>query len=255
MATTVKQKPVQLDIFSPSDGAKMTKARLEYPTLPFEYEVVRSRRKTLSIHIRGGKVTINSPLRAPVAWISEFVSDNVPWIQGKIRDQLKKQKELLVLADGRDVPFLGQPRRLRVELAPRARVQLSNSELVVQAPARDKVEKVFGNWLLEQAREYMVTQSMKTAKAMGLDHRLKNVVFRKTRSKWGHCEDSGVIQYNPLVMMAPRAVIDYLIVHEVAHLRHLDHSSRFWKAVSVLCPDYKKHREWLNVNGHKLWTS
>lgn len=233
----------------------MTKAKLEYPTMPFEYEVVRSKRKTLAIHIRGGKVTINSPLRASVEWISEFVKDSGPWVQGKIRDQLKKQKEVLVLADGRDVPFLGRSRQLHVKLASRAKVELGEEKLLIHTPSHDKIEKVFGSWLLEQAREYMVTQSIKTAKALGLEQRLKNVVFRRTRSKWGHCEDNGVIQYNPLVMMAPRAVIDYLIVHEVSHLRHLDHSPRFWKQVSVLCPDYKKHREWLNLHGHRLWTS
>jgi predicted metal-dependent hydrolase len=232
----------------------MARAALQYPTLPFEYDVVRSRRKTLAIHIKSGKVTINSPLKASVSWISEFVSDNVPWIQGKIKDQIKKEREVLVLADGRDVPFMGKPRRLQVILSRQARVALRDEELLVHVPSRDKLEKVYGNWLLEQAREYMVTQTIKTAKAMGLDHKLKNVIFRKTRSKWGHCEDNGVIQYNQLVMMAPRAVIDYLIVHETSHLKHLDHSPRFWKTVSVLCPDYKKHKDWLNLNGHKLWT-
>jgi predicted metal-dependent hydrolase len=232
----------------------MAKALLQYPTMPFEYEVVRARRKTLAIHIKGGKVTINSPMKASVAWISEFVSDNVSWIEGKIKDQLKKEREVLVLAEGREVPFLGKPRQLKVVVASRQKVQVSDEQLVVHTPSRDKLEKVWGNWLLEQAREYMVSQTIKTAKAMGLDHKLKDVVFRKTRSKWGHCEDNGVIQFNPIVMMAPRAVIDYLIVHEVSHLRHLDHSPRFWKTVSTLCPDWKKHKDWLNLNGHKLWT-
>jgi predicted metal-dependent hydrolase len=233
---------------------KVAKARLDFPTLPFEYEVVRSRRKTLAIHIKGGKVTINSPLKASVSWISEFVSGNVPWIEGKIRDQLAKEKEVLVLADGREVPYMGKPRRLQVVLGRKQEVVLDDEQLLIRVASRDKLEKAYGTWLLEQAREYMVTQTIKTAKLMSLDHKLKNVVFRKTRSKWGHCEDNGVIQYNPLVMMAPRAVIDYLIVHETSHLRHLDHSPRFWKTVSVLCPDYKKHRDWLNLNGHKLWT-
>ncbi len=232
----------------------MAKAMLQYPTLPFEYEVVRARRKTLAIHIKGGKVTINSPMKASVAWISEFVSDNVSWIQGKIKDQLKKEREVLVLADGRDVPFLGQARQLKVVIASRQKVQVSDEQLVIHTPSRDKLETVWSKWLLEQAREYMVSQTIKTAKAMGLDHKLKDVVFRKTKSKWGHCEDNGVIQFNPIVMMAPRAVIDYLIVHEVSHLRHLDHSSRFWKTVSTLCPNWKQHKDWLNLNGHKLWT-
>lgn len=232
----------------------MAKALLQYPTMPFEYDVVRARRKTLAIHIKGGKVTINSPMKASVSWISEFVSDNVSWIEGKIKDQLKKEREVLVLADGRAVPFLGQPRQLKVVVASRQKVQVSDEQIVVHTPSRDKLEKVWSSWLLERAREYMVSQAFKTAKAMGLDHKLKNVVFRKTRSKWGHCEDNGVIQFNPIVMMAPRAVIDYLIVHEVSHLKHLDHSPRFWKTVSTLCPDWKKHKDWLNLNGHKLWT-
>jgi predicted metal-dependent hydrolase len=234
----------------------MARAALELPTLPFDYEVVRSRRKTLSIHVKSGKVTIQSPLKASSAWISEFIKDNVSWVEGKIKDQRVKAQEVLVLAEGRNVPFLGKPRRLHLVVAKQQKVELHEHELVlhVQAKSAERVEKLFSNWLLEQAREYMPAQTTRTAKALGLDHKLKKVVFRKTRSKWGHCEDNGLIQFNQLVMMAPQAVIDYLIVHETCHLRHLDHSPRFWKAVSVLCPDYKVHRDWLNKNGHKLWT-
>ncbi len=201
-------------------------------------------------------VTIKSPLKASSSWISEFITDNVSWVLGKIKDQRTKARELLVVADDHVVPYLGRPRRLQVVLARQQKVELRDERLLihVQAKNRDKLEKLFSNWLLEQAREYMATQTLKTARQLGLDHKLKDVVFRKTRSKWGHCEDNGVIQYNWLVMMAPREVIDYLIVHETCHLRHLDHSPRFWKAVAVLCPDYKKHKDWLNLNGHKLWT-
>ena len=235
----------------------MARAELKFPTLPFEYEIVRSKRKSLAIHVRSGKVTIQSPLKTSVLWISEFVSENIPWIQGKIKDQKTKAKELLVIADNHDVPYMGRPRRLQVVPAKQQKVELKDDRLLLHVPPRnrDNLEKLFSNWLLEQAREYMATHTIKVAKLLGLDHKLKDVVFRKTRSKWGHCEDTGVIQYNWLVMMAPRAVIDYLIVHETCHLRHLDHSPRFWKAVGVLCPDYKVHREWLNLNGHKLWTS
>lgn len=234
----------------------MARVGLESPTLPFSYEIVRSRRKTLAIHIKSGKVTIQSPLKASASWISSFVFDNVVWIQGKIKDQLIKEKEQLVIADDREVPYMGRPRRLQVVPATQAKVELREDRLLLHVPARhrDNLEKLFSNWLLEQAREYMATHTIKVARQMGLDHKLKKVVFRKTRSKWGHCEDNGIIQYNWLVMMAPREVINYLIVHETCHLRHLDHSPRFWKAVGVLCPDYKIHRDWLNANGHKLWT-
>jgi predicted metal-dependent hydrolase len=234
----------------------MAKLKEAYPTLPFAYDVVRSRRKTLVIHIKGARVTVQSPLRASNDWISEFITDNVPWVLGKIRDQKTKVREALVIGDGRDVPFLGQPRRMEVlPGTARPKIELKGERLLIRVSdaGRGKLERIFNNWVLEQAKEYMVTQTIKTARRLGLGHKLTEVTFRKTRSKWGHCEDDGVIQYNPLVMLAPRAVIDYLIVHETCHLRHLDHSSRFWKAVGTICPDYKRHRDWLNANGHKLW--
>ena len=126
--------------------------------------------------------------------------------------------------------------------------------IFVQARNRDKLEKLFNSWLMEQAREYMATQTIKYARELGVQRKLKDVVFRKTRTKWGHCCQDGTIQYNWLAMMAPREVVNYLIAHETSHLRHLDHSPRFWATVESLCPDYKELRSWLTDNGHRFWT-
>jgi len=80
------------------------------------------------------------------------------------------------------------------------------------------------------------------------------VSYRKTKSKWGHCCQDGTIQFNFLAMMAPREVINYLIVHECSHLKYMDHSKRFWAVVESICPDYREHREWLADNGHRFWS-
>jgi hypothetical protein len=201
-------------------------------------------------------VIVKSPLKASSLWIFEFMRNNISWIQGQIKAQKLKEQQQLVIAANREVPFLGEPRRIQVVISPKPRVVLREDQLFlfIQEQHRDKLEKLFSNWLLEQAREYMATQTIKVARQLGLDHKLKDVVFRKTKSKWGHCDDEGIIQYNWLVMMAPREVVNYLIVHETSHLRYLDHSRRFWNTVQSLCPDYKEHRTWLNDNGHRLWT-
>jgi predicted metal-dependent hydrolase len=179
-----------------------------------------------------------------------------PWILEQLTVQRAKLRERLVIADNREFPFLGKPRLIQVVISTKQQALLKGDTLYlhVQARNRDKLEKLFHAWLLEQAKEYMATQTIKYARELGVEKKLKEVVFRKTRTKWGHCCEDGTIQYNWLAMMAPREVVNYLIAHETSHLRHLDHSQKFWKTVGTLCADYKELRTWLTQNGHRFWT-
>lgn len=234
----------------------MAHIALEFPTFHFPYEIVRSRRKTLVIYVKSGKVEVRSPLRASSTWIHTFLKEKSPWILEQLANQKLKQKERLVIANDRAVPFLGRPRQIQVVLSSQQKVQLKGDHLYIfskdGSPAR--LEKLFNAWLLDQAREFMATETIKVARALGVGHKLKEVVFRKTKSKWGHCCQDGTIQYNWLAMMAPREVVCYLIMHETCHLRYLNHSTRFWNLVETICPDYKTLRNWLADNGHRFWT-
>ena len=100
----------------------------------------------------------------------------------------------------------------------------------------------------------MTVETLKIARELGVRHKLKDILFRRTRAKWGHCSADGIIQFNWVTMMAPRDVIRYLIVHECSHLRHMDHSRRFWSTVESVCPNYEELRDWLAENGHRFWT-
>src|SRR5690606_20712779 len=102
---------------------------LEAPTFPFEYEVVRSRRKTLVIYVKSGKVEVRSPLRASSTWIHGFLREKSPWILAQLASQKLKQKERLVIADNRLVPFLGHSRRIQVVLSSQQKVQLKGEHL------------------------------------------------------------------------------------------------------------------------------
>ena len=113
--------------------------------------------------------------------------------------------------------------------------------------------RILQRWLLTQARLLLPGRTQALANYLQVGTRLKEVVFRKTKTKWGHCTSSGRIQFNWLIMMAPDAVIDYMIAHEVSHLLHMNHSKRFWNLVESVCPDYRTYVKWLKKHEHRLW--
>ncbi|MEC8427906.1 MAG: M48 family metallopeptidase, partial [Pseudomonadota bacterium] len=112
------------------------------------------------------------------------------------------------------------------------------------------LQRKLSDWYLSQAQEYMGPKTLRYARQ--LNKSVSDIKFRRTKSKWGHCTSRGVIQYNWLIMMAPVAVIDYLIAHEVSHLVHHNHSARVWNTVEKLDPAYRQHRQWLKDQGHKF---
>ena len=202
----------------------MQQIELDLSTFPFSYQLKRSRRKTLVIYVKEGKVEVRAPLKASEKWIGSFLADKSAWIQAQLRQQRQKKQEALRLVDGGRIEVLGQELTLQVALGRQSKAQ-----------------------------RYMPARVEYYARKLGLAHKLKAVTFRRTRTKWGHCCQDGTIQFNWLVMMAPPAVLEYLIAHETSHLRHLNHSKKFWETVGSLCPDYKQHRDWLSDHGHRLW--
>jgi predicted metal-dependent hydrolase len=228
----------------------------KYPTFPFKFEITRSKRKTLSIIIKSGNIEIKSPYYLAEVDIYDFISQKQNWIEKHLAEQEVKLTQRLVINDGHEVMFFGRPRRIEIIQAGRPKVEISDDRLLIYTRSNEPevLEKHFSKWLKLQASEYMTTQTIKTTRALGVEDRLKEVVFRRTKTKWGHCSSDGVIQYNWLTMMAPKPVIDYLIAHESSHLLHMNHSKRFWQTVASVCPDYKNLKDWLKTYGHRFWT-
>ena len=90
----------------------------------------------------------------------------------------------------------------------------------------------------------------KYSKLLGVSY--NRVSVRCQRSKWGSCSAKGNLNFNCLLMLAPEEVLDYVIVHELCHRRHMDHSKEFWAEVESVCPEYKAYRKWLRENGGAL---
>ncbi|WP_339866832.1 SprT family zinc-dependent metalloprotease [Pseudohongiella nitratireducens] len=228
---------------------------LELEYLPVPCELKRSQRKSLAVHVSHNRVEVRAPLRMKRTPIELFVQKHQRWIRKKLKEKQRKHAEKLTLAAGRHILYKAQEWQLVIRDQRPTGVVLEPGRFCIQAPGitDPKAKKILTDWLKLKAKEYLPARTQALAQYLGVDHKLKEVVFRKTRSKWGHCTSEGRIQYNWLIMLAPDGVIDYMICHEVCHLLHMNHSPAFWDAVASVCPDYQRYVGWLKANEHRLW--
>lgn len=105
-------------------------------------------------------------------------------------------------------------------------------------------------WYRQLCFEYISQKAQFFSSKMQLKY--KKIKIGKAQKRWGSCSSTGNLNFTWRLIMAPAEVVDYVIVHEIAHLQEHNHSVRFWSLVGRYCPDYKVHTEWLRVNGHLL---
>ncbi|WP_223669043.1 M48 family metallopeptidase [Kangiella shandongensis] len=220
----------------------------------FDYEVIRSNRRTLSIEVHHQKVKVRAPQGAPNDWIEGFVYQKAKWIARKLVEQAQRDESRLKLQDGEVISFMGQVRHLTIKEGVN-RIQLTDDKLQISNKdlSYESLKKQLDRWLLAQAKERLPQRVETMAGTMGLARKLSGVRFRKTKTQWGHCTAKGIVQLNQLILLTPTHIIDYLIVHELCHLKHLNHSKRFWKLVEKHCPDYQQAEVWLKQYGHSVW--
>ncbi len=219
--------------------------------LEFPYEVIRSKRKSAAIHVRGGRVEVRIPSFVNDQWALEFLYSKRQWVQGKLAQQADREQQRPQIKVGEHLLWLGQPRQVQFDASGTGVAMLDN-QCVIGAIDDAQAEKRLVAFFKHQAKAYMQARTQIIAKHYGVLDQLNDVRFRRTKTKWGHCTSKGVIQYNWLIMGAPMDVIEYLICHEVSHLIHPNHSRAFWQTVKRFCPNYETHQRWLKQNSHTL---
>lgn len=230
-------------------------------SLPFRCTVLRQPRKTLALHVRHREVEVRVPLRVGRREVEVFVAKHHDWIQKRLVVEAKRDTERLRFRDGAVILFRARELTLRFREAHSGSVYEEDGELVIQGRglrsspqlAEGKAKKILERYLKAQAEKELIPRAFELAEKMGLGHRLTHVGLRKTKSKWGHCTATGELQLNWLIMLAPNAVVDYLIAHEVCHLQHMNHSKQFWALVNSVCPDSQRYIAWLKANEYRLF--
>lgn len=137
------------------------------------------------------------------------------------------------------------------------RILLDEQKLRVKIPStiaadrhHDYCHQQVLGWLKAQARTTLNTEVFQLCSELGLKYR--NIAIKDTRSRWGSCSGKTNLNFNWRLIMAPAEVLQYVVVHETAHLQEMNHSARFWALVQQRCPDFHRHRDWLKKHGAEI---
>jgi predicted metal-dependent hydrolase len=219
-----------------------------------EIAIKFSKRKSIGVYVSPKGVEVRAPIGTSNRYINDFIASKRPWIQKQLDVVIRRTQETYQLTDGTRLPILGQEKVLRILANGKNQVIETETDLFVHVSRFDqsRIDKVFSQYLISKARQIIPPIANEIAKELSLDHKLKDIAFRRTKTKWGHCTHDGRLQFNWLIMMAPMKVIRSLVAHEVCHLEHLNHSPEFWALVQSVDPDYLISKHWLNTYGHRL---
>lgn len=215
------------------------------------YLLVRSSRRSIGMEVSAQGLTVRAPLRASHTVIESVLREKTRWILQKLSDRAVRVDSTprVHWQDGSSMPFLGGELQLRLHpQAPRTGELLSigpqrwvlHLRADVEASA-EQVRAVVAAWWLRHARQLLTERLQHYAPAMGVQWR--SLRLSNARTRWGSAKADGSIMLNWRLLHYRLPVLDYVVIHELAHLRHMDHSPRFWAVVESVCPDYLQLRQ------------
>jgi predicted metal-dependent hydrolase len=226
-----------------------------------EYHLNRSakRRRTMQIRIRHeGIVEVQAPNSFSMTMIEGFLRSKAGWIIAKLA--MFRERQAFLQQRASECFYLGRsyPVKLEPKAAVWGRILFDDSGWIVEVPGRISQEaygpyarQFLEKWFKSQALVVMKERVGYFTKLMGDDPQA--IRIRSPRSLWGSCHPvKRVLHFNWRIVMAPLEVVDYLVVHELSHLKVADHSRRFWARVETFCPAHKECQRWLKDNGFQL---
>lgn len=220
-----------------------------------KYKIVRSsRRKKLTITVeRDRSIVVHAPESTSDEKIQQVVDSKRQWLFEKVNHPQKYQdrphppgKEIVA---GESVPYLGREYRVEIRETLSGGVEFSKHFSIPKAQ-QVKRREVLKDWYMARAEETVVPRAERYAKELGVEFREVKIV--DNRYRWGSCTVKDCVNFNWRLIKAPMFVIDYVIVHELAHLLESNHTPRFWNIVRAKVPKTEKAKEWLKSNGQML---
>ena len=222
---------------------------IRHPLLAHPVQVRRSRqarRITLRIDAPRRMATLVMPYRASQNTALAFLTDNLEWL----RERMAALPETVPFAPGQSVPLLGEPHLLMPAPGARRGVWAEDGVIQVSGPVEFFARRT-GDFLKAEAKKRILAKAMPMAEKIGRDfHGLR---IGDPKSRWGSCNSKGKLAFSWRLVMAPEPVLDYVVAHEIAHLREMNHSPRFWEWVKALHEDCVTPRRWLKAHGTALY--
>jgi predicted metal-dependent hydrolase len=211
-----------------------------------DFTVARSARaRRVRVSVEGdGSVRVTLPRKAPVRAAAEAVRELAPWIERRRLALARAAAE--VRREPGTVPYLGRELRLRAEPG-RERVHRRGD--VLHVPAGDH-RAALERWYRRAARAEIAPRLDAAVARAGTSY--AGLTIRSQRTRWASCSSTGAMSFNWRLLLAPEAVLDYVVEHEVCHLEVMDHSPAFWSLLQSRVPDWREHSGWLRRYGATL---
>jgi predicted metal-dependent hydrolase len=222
------------------------------------YTLEKSIRRTLSIQVKPtGEIIVKAPIFLPQYEIDKFVNQKESWIEKTLQKVYKRG----ILAEsvkhnyqlGDKFFYLGKEYDLEFSDEHKQKVIFNEKFIIPEAvvkKGKPAVKKVLVNWYKQHAKDLFMQRLLIYSSNYSLVFNEMRLTSAKTR--WGSCTSSKNIRLNWKLIMAPIEILDYVVVHELCHTVHPNHSKSFWKVVESIVPDWKAKRKWLHKNGIQL---
>jgi predicted metal-dependent hydrolase len=218
---------------------------------PIDYRLRRAKRRTIGFQIDDGGLTVSAPRWVRLAEIEAAIAEKERWIRAKLAEwrqwRAKRRLPEMRFADGGSLPYLGRPLVLRlradsagtrlVEAEPQRELHVALPPEATESQVKDAVQA----WLQSEARRVLGERLALLAERA--DAKPTAWSLSSARSQWGSCTHDGRIRLNWRLIHFALPVIDYVVAHELAHLKEMNHSPRFWSAVAQLLPGFEASRD------------
>ena len=215
------------------------------------HQIIRSNRKTLSLSINeNSDLVVRAPHRVSDDEIQKFISEKSDWIDKKqrlIKAHLKDSENQL---SNDQCLYLGSLYQLKIDNNNVEPISFNGDMFTIANVNREEISLPLKSWY----KKRFIEVALPRLSYFSEKHKLKvnQVRVKEQKTLWGSCSSKNNINLNYLLIMAPMKVIDYVIVHELVHTIHKNHSAKFWQKVETIMPNYKDARYWLKENGYKL---
>ena len=212
------------------------------------HKIIRTkRRRTIALIIGpDATLTVRAPIRTPVEYIEQLVSKKISWIKRKIREVRSRPtvpgKEFVT---GESFLFLGKPYKLSFSKNTQTPLDFRGGFVIAQE-YQPHAKQLLTDWYKKRGREKITERVEWYSRSLGLKCRTINITAAKKR--WGSCTADGNLNFSWRLIMAPLSIVDYAVVHELAHLEEKNHSKKFWNKIRTIFPDYKDRAKWLKEN-------
>jgi hypothetical protein len=232
-------------------SAKKTEGEQRTSPVAGTYVLMRSRRRSIGLEVRpDATLVVRAPTRTPLWFVESLLREKAGWIEDKIA-KARSHVSLLPRHDfltGELFPYLGREWPFVVLAFQKTPLIFDEKKgFCLDMAAFDRGEAVFEEWYRARARELLVERVQHYAPLVGVS--VPRLRITGAERRWGSCSTSGTVSFAWRLIMAPMDVVDYVVVHELAHRREMNHSARFWVVVASVLPDYDVRRRWLKDHG------